>query len=93
MTFKQTLTNHGCMAPKSVVATGAGIFYLSDDGFYRYGAPPTGIGIERIDNTFINDISRQEIYNVYGSEDPNRKIVYWAYRSIANNKENSYDKV
>ncbi|BCH30278.1 hypothetical protein MesoLjLc_22080 [Mesorhizobium sp. L-8-10] len=93
MTFKQTLTNHGCMAPKSVVATGSGIYYLSDDGFYRYGIPPVGIGVERVDNTFIDDISRQEIYNVYGSEDPNRKIVYWAYRSIANTLENSYDKV
>jgi hypothetical protein len=93
MTFKQTLTNHGCMAPKSVVATGSGIYYLSDDGFYRYGIPPVGIGVERIDNTFIDDISRQEIYNVYGSEDPNRKIVYWAYRSIANNVPDSYDKV
>ncbi len=93
MTFKQTLTNHGCMAPKSVVATGAGIFYLSDDGFYKYGVPPVGIGVERIDNTFIDDISRQEIYNVYGSEDPNRKIIYWAYRSIANNVAHSYDKV
>lgn len=93
MTFQQTLTNHGCMAPKSVVPTGSGIYYLSDDGFYRYGAPPVGIGIERVDNSFIDDISRQEIYNVYGSEDPNRKIVYWAYRSISNTLENSFDKV
>ncbi|MDW6020239.1 hypothetical protein SAZ10_00520 [Mesorhizobium sp. BAC0120] len=94
MTFQQTITNHGCMAPQSVVATGSGIFYLSDDGFYRYNNPvPDGIGVERIDNTFLNDISRQEIYNVYGSEDPNRKIVYWAYRSLENPKNNSYDKV
>ena len=71
------------------LATGSSIYYLSDDGFYRYGVPPTGIGVERVDNTFIDDISRQEIYNVYGSEDPNRKIVYWAYRSIANTLENS----
>lgn len=94
MTFQQTLTNHGCMAPKSVVPTGSGIYYLSDDGFYRYNEPaPAGIGLERVDNTFIADISRQEIYNVWGSEDPNRKIVYWAYRSIANTTANSFDKV
>lgn len=93
MRFQQTLTNHGCMAPRSVVATGHGVFYLSDDGFYKYGTPPTGIGLERIDNTFIDDITRQEIYNVWGSEDPNRKIIYWAYRSLSNTQENSFDKV
>jgi hypothetical protein len=92
-TFEQTLSNHGCMAPRSIVTTAVGVFYLSDDGFYRYSVPPVGVGRERIDNTFLDDIDRQEIYNVYGSEDPNRKVVYWAYRSKANTQANTYDKV
>lgn len=93
MTFKQTITNHGCMGPRAAVATGHGVFYLSDDGFYMYGTPPVKIGDERVDNTFLDDIDRQELYNVWGSEDPNRKIVYWAYKSKGNTVANTYDKV
>lgn len=92
MTFRKTVENHGCVAPKSIIATGAGIFYLSQDGFYLYGAPPKPIGNERVDRFFIEDIANGELYNVYGSEDPVRKIVYWAYRSRANTTPMSYDK-
>jgi hypothetical protein len=92
-TFEQTLQNHGCMGPKTAITTGHGAFYLSDDGFYKYGVPPIGIGNERVDKTFLADIERRELYNVWGSEDPNRKIVYWAYRSAGNTIEFSYDKV
>lgn len=93
MTFKQAVSNHGCAAPRSAVQTSQGVFYLSDDGFYKYGAPPIPIGNERVDQYFLDSISRTNIYNVYGSEDPSRKVVYWAYRSTANTLANSYDKV
>lgn len=92
MTFRKTVENHGCVAPKSIVTTGAGVFYLSQDGFYRYGSPPVPIGNERVDRFFINDVATDELYNVYGTEDPVRKIVYWAYRSRANTTARSYDK-
>ena len=82
--FKQTVPNHGCLAPRSIIATGAGIFYFSDDGFYKYGKPPQPIGVERIDRWFLENIQNSDIYDVYGGEDPNRKIVYWAFRSIDN---------
>lgn len=93
MTFAQTVANHGCLAPRSIVQTGSGTYYLSDDGFYRYGTPPVPIGVERVDNFFLNDADLSEIFQVYGSEDPNRKIVYWAYKSTANPLAGSYDKV
>jgi hypothetical protein len=93
MTFSQTVANHGCLAPRSIVQTGQGIFYLSDDGFYRYGTPPVPIGVERVDNFFLQDVDHTELFHVYGSEDPNRKIVYWAYRSNENTVPMSYDKV
>lgn len=91
--FKQTVPNHGCLAPRSVVASGAGIFYFSDDGFYKYGKPPQPIGVERIDRWFLENIQNSDIYDVYGSEDPNRKVVYWAYRSINNPVSGTYDRV
>lgn len=94
MTFQQTVTSHGCLAPKSAVATAQGIFYLSDDGFYKYGKPPIPIGENRVDQFFLDDIDNEsEIYNVWGHEDPKRKVVYWAYRSIGNTTDNTYDKV
>lgn len=93
MTFKKTVENHGAAAPKSIIPTGNGIFYLSQDGFYQYGNPPRPIGNERVDKFFINDIAVDSLYAVYGSEDPTRKVVYWAYRSRANNTPYSYDKV
>jgi len=93
MTFKKTVENHGAAAPKSIIPTGNGIFYLSQDGFYQYGNPPRPIGNERVDNFFINDVAVDGLYGVYGSEDPTRKVVYWAYRSRANTMPHSYDKV
>lgn len=93
MTFSQTVANHGCLAPRSIIQTGNGIYYLSDDGFYRYGTPPVPIGVERVDNFFLDDIDHDELFHVYGSEDPNRKIVYWAYKSKGNPAPMSYDRV
>lgn len=91
--FMKTVENHGTVAPKSVVTTGAGIFYLALDGFYKYGRPPVPIGNERVDRTFLDDLQLSELYQVYGSADPVRKIVYWAYRSKGNTTPYSYDKV
>lgn len=92
-TFTKTVDAHGAVAPQSIVSTGNSIFYLALDGFYRYGNPPTPIGVERVDQTFLNDIALSELYQVFGSADPVRKIVYWAYRSKGNPVEYSYDKV
>lgn len=91
--FKSSVPNHGCLAPRSIVATGAGIFYYSDDGFYKYGKPPQSIGVERIDNWFHDTIQNSDIYDMYGGEDPTRKIVYWAFRSNENPVGSTYDKV
>lgn len=93
MTFRKTVENHGAAAPKSIVPTGDGAYYLSQDGFYKYGYPPVAIGNERVDKFFVNDVAVDSLYNVYGSEDPTRKIVYWAYRSRENTLPYSYDKV
>jgi hypothetical protein len=91
--FKSAVQNHGCLAPKSIVQTGQGIFYLSDDGFYKYSKPPTPIGITRIDRWFHDNIQNDDIYSVYGGEDPVRKIVYWAFHSKDNQVAGTYDRV
>lgn len=91
--FSMKVQNHGCLAPRSIITTGEGIFYLSDDGFYKYGTPPSPIGIERVDKWFHDNIIYTDIYDVYGGEDPQRKVVYWAFRSASNPTPYTYDKV
>jgi hypothetical protein len=93
MAFKKTVENHGVLARDSVVNTGAGIFYLSQDGFYRYGTPPTAIGAERVDKFFFGDVDLSEVTSVSGSEDPYNKVVYWSYRSTACPTEYAFDKI
>lgn len=93
MTFQKVVEQHGSHASKSIITTGNGTFYLSQDGFYRYGNPPVQIGVERVDRFFLNDVAFDESYNIFGTEDPERKIVYWAYRSKSNTLPRSYDKV
>lgn len=92
-TFKQSVPNHGCLAPRGIVATGNGLFYFSDDGFYKYGQPPVPIGLARVDRWFLDNIQNSDVYGMYGTEDPNRKIVYWAFRSINNQISETYDRV
>lgn len=93
MTFKKTVEGHGVLAPRSIVSTGSGAFYLSQDGFYRYGTPPVAIGVDRVDRFFFGDALLSEIFNIHGIEDPERKIVYWAYASKSNAVAHSFDKV
>lgn len=93
MRFQKTTDQHGAHAPKSIVSTGNGAFYLSQDGFYRYGNPPVPIGVDRVDRFFSNDASFSETFNVHGLEDPERKIVYWAYSSKSNTIARSFDRI
>lgn len=91
--FNSSVPNHGCLAPRSIIPTGAGIFYYSDDGFYKYGTPPIPIGIGRVDRWFFDNIQNADVYDIYGGEDPTRKVVYWAFRSTANQTAGTYDIV
>jgi hypothetical protein len=95
MSFNKTVNNMGVHARNSVVNTGAGIFFLSQDGFYRYnsGGQPQPIGVSRVDIFFYTDCSLPDSYQTIGVEDPARKIVYWAYRSKENTTVNTYDRI
>lgn len=93
MIFKKMTDEHGAHAPRSIVTSGSGAFYLSQDGFYRYGNPPVPIGVDRVDRYFFNDVTPAEIFNVTGFEDPERKIVYWAYGSKDNVVTRTFDKM
>ncbi|MEP7454302.1 hypothetical protein [Phyllobacterium sp. SB3] len=92
--FQKTVEQHGTHARGSIVSTGGGTFYLSQDGFYKYATPnPIKIGVERVDRFFFNDCDFNETYYIYGFEDPARACVYWAYRSVENQFDQTFDRL
>jgi hypothetical protein len=55
-------------------------FYLGSDGFCAFdGTGSTGIGAQKVDRTFFNDLDINYLRNVQGTWDPLRKIVLWFY--------------
>jgi len=70
----------GCIAGGSIAQYGGLSFFLSDDGFYQTdGQSVTGIGNEKIDKYFFNDVLLESIDSMSSSADPKRKIVVWNY--------------
>lgn len=93
MTFTKAVENHGALAPQSVVSSAVGVFYLSQDGFYRYGAPPMNIGAERVNDFFFNDVALNEITEVVGTEDPYRSVIYWAYATNDSAQNHAFNRI
>lgn len=92
--FQKTVEQHGTHARNSIISTGGGTFYLSQDGFYKYATPnPIKIGVERVDRFFFDDCDFNETYYIYGFEDPARACVYWAYRSVENQNDQTFDRL
>ena len=70
----------GCIAGGSIAQYGGLSFFLSDDGFYQTdGQSVTGIGNEKIDKYFFDDVLLESIDSMSSSADPKRKIVVWNY--------------
>ena len=70
----------GCIAGGSIAQYGGLSFFLSDDGFYQTdGQSVTGIGNEKIDKYFFDDVLLENIDSMSSSADPKRKIVVWNY--------------
>ena len=70
----------GCIAGGSIAQYGGLSFFLSDDGFYQTdGQSVTGIGNEKVDKYFFNDVLLESIDSMSSSADPKRKIVVWNY--------------
>ena len=70
----------GCIAGGSIAQYGGLSFFLSDDGFYQTdGQSVTGIGNEKVDKYFFDDVLLESIDSMSSSADPKRKIVVWNY--------------
>jgi hypothetical protein len=76
--------NRGAIAPRGHVAYGGQVFYLADDGFYRFtGAASEPIGREKVDAFFFDDVDLNEINRITAAISPRRSLVCWSYQSGA----------
>lgn len=92
-TFTKTDETRTIVAPRSIVRAGGGIFFLTLEGFFRYGQPSQPIGNERIDRFFQSDVDFDYIWQTQGAADPINKVVYWRYKSVDGGSATATDRV
>lgn len=70
----------GTPAPGSIARLGAYVYYLGEDGFYKFdGATSVPIGSNRVDKFFYQNVDQANIHRVSSAVDPINKLVFWAY--------------
>lgn len=77
-------SRHGTPAGRSVVWTKDLAFYYSTEGFYqlnRQSLELTAIGTNKVDQWFREHAAAGDIFNVQGSVDRLRNLVFWAFRT------------
>ncbi|MFD1104581.1 hypothetical protein [Sphingobium olei] len=77
--FDEISREIGCMAKGSVASAGQSVFFLSEQGFMacdRNSVIP--IGREKVDRTFFNLYSRDDIQNIRAAIDPRSTTVCWS---------------
>jgi hypothetical protein len=92
-TFNKTDETRTIVAPRSITRAGGQIFFLTLEGFFRYGVPSTPIGNERVDRFFQADADIEYLWQVQGAADPINKIVYWRYKSNNSTSATTTDRV
>lgn len=92
-TFRKTEETRGAVAARSIVQAGTNIFFLTQDGFYRYGQPSEAIGKNRVDKWFRDTCDPLRFHLVEGMADPAKKVVYWRFKSIDSNYTTSTDQI
>lgn len=81
--FDEVEPGRGTPAPGSVIALGANIFYLGQDGFYYFNTQSsTPIGKDKIDTYFWNDVDPSYLHLVSATIDPVNSLVMWAYPGV-----------
>lgn len=77
--FDEIAANIGCAAAGSVAQAGRRVFFLSDRGFMicEDGQNPSPIGAEKLDQTFIREVPRDEWSRIRCAIDPRNTLVVW----------------
>ena len=75
----------GLLGTYSLIRAGERVFFISQQGFRAVGqsGPTTPIGKERVDRTFLADVSVSNLHLLIGAADPASSRVAWAYSSAA----------
>jgi hypothetical protein len=71
----------GLLGPYSLIRAGSRLFFVSQQGIKSVGAsgPTTPVGREKVDRTFLADVSVSNLHLLIGSADPSSSRVVWAY--------------
>ena len=86
--FDKVQTGFGCNYPNSVANVGSTVFYLSDDGFYKFdGRTSTPIGAEKVNRFFFDDFTIRNKGRMSTAVDPTEQIVVWSYTSGSSNND------
>jgi hypothetical protein len=76
--FDEISSNYGCLAEGSMIQAGRMVFFYSDRGFVLCdGNEVRPIGVERVNSTFRETYSDQEIRNMWAAFDPVRTLAIW----------------
>ncbi len=72
--------SRGTPIPNSVISHGRDVFYISEEGFFRFnGSQSIPIGNQKVDRTFWNQFDSSEKVKVSAAIDPLNKLVAWAF--------------
>lgn len=78
--FSEISLDNGCPAPDSIVTVGSSVFYLSQDGFYvTNGSSVDRIGEDRVDRTFLSEVSGTYIGLTQGAINWDENAIVWSY--------------
>lgn len=81
--FFPTENVRGCPAPNSIVALGAVVWYLAEDGFYGFdGATSQPIGDDKFDVWFYANVNQYYLDSVVGAANIDNRLVLWAFPSV-----------
>jgi hypothetical protein len=82
--FERVEREHGAAAGYSVVSTINAVFFLSDDGFYAFGANGlVPIGAQRINKWFQQNSDTVRFFSVVAFADPYAPRIAWAFFNAA----------
>ncbi len=83
--FDQVESNRGAIAAGAVANVGQSVFYIADDGIYRFeGAASVPIGRNKVDAAFFADLDQAHLDQVSAAVDPVNALVLWAYPGAGN---------
>lgn len=84
----------GSYAKNAISAYRNFVFFLAEEGFMLFdGNEVQPIGQGKIDKTFFNDLDATGFHRTWSAIDPLRKIVAWAYPSVAGNNNGNQSRI